>query len=35
MNPVKAGLVQRPEDWALGSASGKFELDPVPAKFKS
>ena len=27
MNPVEAGLVARPEDWAHGSASGKFELD--------
>jgi putative transposase len=27
MNPVEAGLVAHPEDWAHGSASGKFELD--------
>jgi putative transposase len=35
MNPVQARLVERPEDWAFGSASGKFSLDPVPEKFKS
>ena len=35
MNPVQARLVERPEDWTLGSACGKFVLDPVPEKFKS
>jgi putative transposase len=35
MNPVQAHLVERPEDWTFGSASGKFVLDPVPEKFKS
>jgi len=35
MNPVQARLVEWPEDWTFGSASGKFVLDPVPEKFKS
>jgi putative transposase len=35
LNPVKARLVERPEDWVFGSACGKFSLDPVPEKFKS
>ena len=35
MNPVKARLVERPEDWTFGSASGNFVLDPFPEKFKS
>ena len=35
MNPVQAGLVERPEDWPFGSACGKFSLDPVPEKFES
>ena len=33
MNPVKAGLVEKPEDWAFGSASGEFQLDAMPARF--
>ncbi len=33
MNPVRARLVERPEDWAFGSASGKFAMDPPPEKF--
>ncbi|MEJ2006828.1 MAG: transposase [Acidobacteriota bacterium] len=32
MNPVKAGLVEKPEDWQFGSASGKFKLDPMPSR---
>ena len=32
-NPVRAKLVQRPEDWPSSSASGKFSLDPIPEKF--
>jgi hypothetical protein len=32
-NPVRARLVQRPEDWPYSSASGKFTLDPIPDKF--
>jgi putative transposase len=35
MNPVQAGLVERPGDWPFGSACGKYGLDPVPDKFKS
>jgi putative transposase len=31
-NPVKAGLLKRSEEYAYGSASGKFELDPPPAR---
>ena len=34
MNPVKAGLVERPEDWPFGSASGKFQLDPMPRRLR-
>ena len=33
MNPVRAKLVQAPEVWPYSSASGKFELDPMPAKY--
>ncbi len=29
-NPVKAGLVERPEDWPYSSANGKLALDPMP-----
>jgi putative transposase len=32
MNPVVAKLVDRCEDWVFGSASGKFLLDPKPAR---
>jgi putative transposase len=32
-NPVRAKLVQRPEDWSYSSASAKFSLDPIPGKF--
>ena len=35
MNPVEAGLVTRPEDWAYGSANGKFLLDLKPARLSS
>ena len=35
MNPVKSQLVQRPEDWKCGSASGKFELDAKPDRLSS
>ena len=35
MNPVRAGLVERPEDWPYGSACGKFPLDGMPDRFKS
>jgi putative transposase len=33
LNPVKAGLVERPEDWPYSSANGKRALDPMPATF--
>ena len=33
MNPVRAGLVQRPEDWPYSSANGNFTLDPILAKY--
>jgi hypothetical protein len=33
-NPVHAHLVERPEDWTHGSASGEFTLDPMPGNFK-
>ena len=32
-NPVRAKLVDKPQDWPFSSASGRFTLDPVPAKF--
>jgi REP-associated tyrosine transposase len=32
-NPVKAGLVERAEDWPYSSANGKLPLDPMPANF--
>ena len=32
-NPVKAGLVERAEDWPYSSANGKLNLDPMPAQF--
>ncbi len=33
MNPVRAKLVQVPEDWPYSSASRKFDLDPIPPKY--
>jgi len=33
-NPVVAKLVERPEDWLYGSASGKYQLDPIPQGLK-
>ncbi len=33
MNPVRTKLVERPEDWPYSSASGKFTLDPIPARY--
>ena len=32
-DPVRAKLVEKPEDWQYSSASGKFALDPIPDKF--
>jgi len=34
MNPVKAGLCERPEDYRFSSASGRFSLDPLPQRLK-
>ena len=28
-------LVERPEDWGLGSASSRFYTDEVPERFKN
>jgi putative transposase len=33
-NPVKRGLCARPEDWEYSSASGRYQLDPVPQRLK-
>jgi len=33
-NPVVAKLVARPQDWPYGSASGKYQLDPIPQGLK-
>ncbi len=33
-NPVAAKLVERPELWPYGSASGQFRLDPIPQGLK-
>lgn len=33
-NPVREGLVPRPEDWAYSSATGRFTLDPVPERYR-
>jgi putative transposase len=30
MNPARAKLVQKPQDWPHSSASGRYLLDPVP-----
>jgi putative transposase len=35
LNPVRAHLVEQPENWLFGSASGKFSLDPAPGRFQS
>ena len=34
MNPVRAGLVGKVEDYAYSSASGKLTLDPMPPGLK-
>ena len=34
MNPVRARLAQRPEEYPFSSASGRFMLDPVPQGLK-
>jgi putative transposase len=33
-NPVVAKLAEMPQDWAFGSASGKYKLDPIPQRLK-
>jgi putative transposase len=33
-NPVAAKLVERPEQWRYSSASGNYELDPIPQRLK-
>ncbi len=35
MNPVKARLCERPQDWRYSSANGKFLLDAVPEKYQN
>ena len=33
LNPVRAKLVEGPQDWPNSSANVKFDLDPVPSKY--
>ena len=33
MNPVRAQLADKPEDWLFSSAAAKFALDPPPEKY--
>jgi putative transposase len=33
MNPVRARLVESPQDWPYSSANGQFTLDPMPSKY--
>jgi putative transposase len=33
MNPVRAMLVERLQDWPYSSATGQFTLDPMPSKY--
>ena len=35
MNPVEAGLIARCQDWAHGSANGKFTMDGMPSRVSS
>jgi len=35
MNPIRARLAARPEDWPYGSAGRRFKLDPMPQRFKA
>jgi putative transposase len=35
MNPVKAMLCERAEDWPYSSASCKFSLDGIPARYQN
>ena len=34
MNPVKAGLVERPDDYPYSSARWKADVDPAPIQFR-
>ena len=34
MNPVKAGLVQRPEEYPYSSARLRAEVDPAPLQYQ-
>jgi putative transposase len=33
LNPVRAKLVEHPQEWGFSSASGKYAIDPVPARY--
>jgi putative transposase len=33
MNPVRARLAEKPEDWLYSSASGRFTTDAVPERY--
>jgi len=33
MNPVRAGLVERAEEWMYSSAGARFVVDPMPARY--
>jgi REP-associated tyrosine transposase len=33
LNPVRANLVEKPQDWPYSSASGKFQPDPMPDRY--
>lgn len=35
MNPVRANLVDHPEQWTNSSASGRFALDDMPIRYRS
>jgi putative transposase len=32
-NPVRAKIVESPQDWPYSSATGQFTLDPMPSKY--
>jgi len=33
MNPVRAMLVTKPEEWPYSSANGRIALDPIPVRY--
>jgi putative transposase len=35
LNPVRAKLVERPQDWRYSSANGNFTLDSIPSRYLS